>query len=179
MRASDQPFVDLGQAIAEQADRDVMPFDVRVLRPGKKPDQPRSLGSSHLGQVGRGDQVLCVIEDDAETDAPGRIHLHEDALDELVEQREDHIRVARPGFGLADSIIQAREHSPQAIAIAAGRRFEPDAQIVLENDIPLPEELGRKKLGDAAIGRAPSRSTRVRSWTFPCMRKTQVVPAKN
>ena len=145
----------------------------------KQPNQPRALGGRHLGKLGGRDQVLGVVEDDAQADPFRRVDLHEDALDELVQERQDHVGVAGPRLGLADPVVQAREHPPQAIAVAAGGGLEPQAQVVLENDVPLPEELGRQELGNAAVGEVPSRSWRVRSWTLPWSRKTHVVPAKN
>ena len=105
--AADQPLVDLGETVAEQADGDVMLLDVRVLRPGEQPDQPRALGGGHLAQLGRRDQVLGIVEDDAQADLLGRIYLQENALDELVEQREDHVGVAGPRLGLADAVVQS------------------------------------------------------------------------
>ena len=51
VRAADQPLVDLGQAVAEQAEGDVVPLDVGVLGPGKQPDQPRALGSRPSGSA--------------------------------------------------------------------------------------------------------------------------------
>ena len=41
MRASNQSFVDLGQAVAQETDRDIMPFDIGVLGPGQEPHQTR------------------------------------------------------------------------------------------------------------------------------------------
>ena len=54
MGAADQPLVDLGEAVAEQADGDVVPLDVGVLGPGQQPDQPRTLGGGHLAELGGG-----------------------------------------------------------------------------------------------------------------------------
>ena len=53
------------------------------------------------------------------------IVLHQDALDELVEQCEDHVGVARPGLGLADPLARAGDHPPQPIAVAAGSSLRP------------------------------------------------------
>ena len=95
---------------------DVVPLDVGVLGPRQEPDQPRTLGGGHLRELGGRDQILGIVEDDSQADPLGRVCLHENALDELVEQGEDHVRVAGPGFGLADPFGE------QARASGAGGR---------------------------------------------------------
>ena len=48
--------------------------------------------------------------------------------------------------------FKSDEHPAQAIAVAAGGGLQSQAQVVLEDDVPLPEELGRQELGDTAVG---------------------------
>ena len=71
VRAADQPLVDLGELVGEQAEGDVEPLDVGVLRPRQQADQPRALGPGHLAQLRRRDQVLGIFEDHAEADLLG------------------------------------------------------------------------------------------------------------
>ena len=47
--------------------------------------------------------------------------------------------------------FRADEHLAQAVAVAAGCRLQSLAQVVLEHDVPLTEELGRQELGDVAV----------------------------
>ena len=61
-----------------------------------------------------GDQVLRMIEDDAQADPLGRVFLHQDSLDELVQQGEDHVGIAGPGLGLADPLADEGRTSAAA-----------------------------------------------------------------
>ena len=45
VRAGDQPLVDLREVVAEQAEGDIVPLDVGVLRPGEQADQPACPGA--------------------------------------------------------------------------------------------------------------------------------------
>ena len=123
-----------------------MPLDIRVLRPGEQPHQPRALGGGHLAQLGGWDEVLRMVEDDAQADPLGRVDLHQDALDQLVEQREDRVGVARPRFRLADPLADQADHPPQPLAVGARGDPQPLAQVVPQHDVPVPEELRRQEV---------------------------------
>ncbi len=153
MRAADQPLVDLGQLVAEQAKGDVVLLDVRVLGPRQQPDQPHALRPGHLAQLRRGDQVLGVFEDHPDADLLGRVLLHQDLADELIEQGEDSVRVAGPGLGLADPLGGLRDHPAQAVGVVAGEDAEPLAEVIPEDDVPGAEDLGGQEIGQAAVAR--------------------------
>ena len=159
VRAADQPLVDLGELVAEQAEGDVVPLDVGVLRPRQQPDQPRALRAGHLAQLGRGHQVLGVVEDHAEADPLGRVVLHQVLLDELVEQGEDGVGVPRPGLGLADPLGDRADHLAEPLARRCRRTSAGLAEVVPQHDVPGAEELGRQELGDGCRRSAGSPSS--------------------
>ena len=149
--AADQPLVDLGQLVAQEAKSDVIPLDIRVLRPREQPHQPRAQRAGHLAQLGRGNKVLRMIEDDTHADPLGRVHLHQDALDQLVQEREDRVGVARPRFRLADPLAQEGDHPPQPLGVGPGGNPQPLAQVVPQDDVPGAEKLRRQEVDDAAV----------------------------
>ena len=108
--AADEPLVELREPIAEEADGDIATFDVGILRPGEEPDESRTLGADHLAEIGRRQQELRMVEDQADADLVIRIRLHEILLDELIDQAEDAIGVLGPHPGLADPRFEQPDH---------------------------------------------------------------------
>ncbi len=92
-----------------------------------------------------------MIEDDAQTDPLCRIDLHQDALNQPVDERQDQIGIARPRLGLADALAEERNHAPQPVGIGAGGDLQSLAQVVAQHHVPASKELAPKKIGDAAV----------------------------
>ena len=92
--------------------------------------------AGHLAQLRRGNKILRMIENDAHADPLCRVDLHQDALDQLIQKRQDRVRVARPCLRLADPLAEEGDHPPQPLGIRPGGDPQPLAQVVPQDDVP-------------------------------------------
>ena len=149
VRALDQPVIEFGQAVDDQAERHVDLLDQRVLGPAQEADQPRGLAAGQRIQIAGRDEVFGIGEEHGH--ALPRCRVDQVPLDQAVQQQEHGVGVAGPIAGLSPAGGKLLLHGPQPLGVASGLRPQPLAQVVAQHQVPAAEDLRGEELRQAAI----------------------------